>query len=111
MPTMPQELFAKKAVVTGSSRGIGRAIALELAAAATFGSAAAATEWWLGPDPDSPRRMPSAEFVAHLTTIMLSTINGTADLLGVVLNPDLPLRGATRQTQPVVLSPLVGPQG
>lgn len=33
MPTMPQELFAKKAVVTGSSRGIGRAIALELAAA------------------------------------------------------------------------------
>ena len=85
--------------------------ALELAAAATFGSAAAATEWWLGPDPESPRRMPTAEFVDHLTTIMLSTINGTADLLGVVLNPDLPIRSATRQTQPVVLPPLVGPQG
>jgi AcrR family transcriptional regulator len=85
--------------------------ALELAAAATFGSASAATEWWLGPDPESPRRMPAEEFVAHLTTIMLGTINGTADLLGVVLDPAQPLRGATRPTQPVVLPQLVGPQG
>jgi hypothetical protein len=55
--------------------------------------------------------MPSEEFVAHLTTIMLGTINGTADLLGVVLDPAQPLRGATRPTQPVVLPQLVGPQG
>lgn len=65
--------------------------ALELAAAATFGSAASATDWWLGPDPESPRRMPAEEFVMHLTTIMLGGINGTADVLGVDLNPDLPI--------------------
>ena len=68
---------------------------LELAAAAAFGSAAAATDWWLGPDPDSPRRMPADEFVAHLTTIMLGTVNGTAELLGIHLDPDLPIRSAT----------------
>lgn len=67
---------------------------LELAAAATFGSASAATDWWLGSDPDSPRRMPSEKFVTHLTTIMLGTIQGTADLLGVDLDPDLPVRRA-----------------
>jgi len=71
------------------------AAALELAAAATFGSASAATDWWLGSDRDSPRRMPSAEFVAHLTTIMLGTIQGTADLLGIDLDPDRPVRSAT----------------
>ena len=65
--------------------------ALELAAAATFGSAASATDWWLGPDPDCPRRMPAAVFVTHLTTIMLGTINGTADVLGIDLDPDLPI--------------------
>ena len=64
---------------------------LELAAAATFGSAASATDWWLGPDPDCPRRMPAAVFVTHLTTIMLGTINGTADVLGIDLDPDLPI--------------------
>ena len=32
--------------------------ALQLAASATFGSASAATDWWLGPDSESPRRMP-----------------------------------------------------
>ena len=69
--------------------------ALELAAAATFGSASAATDWWLGSDPDSPRRMPSEEFVTHLTTIMLGTIQGTIDLLGIDLDPDLPVRSAT----------------
>ena len=69
--------------------------ALELAAAAAFGSASAATDWWLGPDPDSPRRMPVGEFVEHLTTIMLGTVNGTAELLGIDLDPDLPIRNAT----------------
>ena len=68
--------------------------ALELAAAAAFGSASAATDWWLGPSPDSPPRMPSGEFVEHLTTIMLGTVNGTANLLGVHLDPDLPIGSA-----------------
>ena len=68
--------------------------ALELAASATFGSASSATDWWLGPNPDSPRRMPSDEFVKHLTTIMLGTINGTAELLGIDLDPDLPIHRA-----------------
>jgi len=71
------------------------AAALELAAAAAFGSASSATDWWLGPDPDSPRRMPAGEFVEHLTTIMLGTVNGTAELLGIDLDPDLPIRNAT----------------
>lgn len=71
--------------------------ALELAAAAAFGSASAATDWWLGPDPDSPRSMPAGEFVTHLTTIMLGSIRGTADLLGVDLDPDLPVRQAGRR--------------
>jgi hypothetical protein len=75
--------------------------ALELAAAATFGSASAATDWWLGSDPDSPRRMPSEEFVVHLTTIMLGTIQGTVDLLGIDLDPDLPVRSATPRNAPV----------
>ncbi len=75
--------------------------ALELAAAATFGSASSATDWWLGNDPESPRRMPSGEFVTHLTTIMLGTIQGTADLLGIDLDPDLPVRSATPRSAPV----------
>ena len=74
---------------------------LEMAAAATFGSASAATEWWLGSDPDSPRRMPSERFVAHLTTIMLGTIQGIADLLGVELDPDLPVGSAVPRDAPV----------
>jgi AcrR family transcriptional regulator len=69
--------------------------AMQLAAAATFGSASAATDWWLGPDPDSPRRMPTDEFISHLTTIMLGTVNGTADLLGIDLDPDRPIHDAT----------------
>ncbi len=68
--------------------------ALELAAAAAFGSASAATDWWLGPSAGSPPRMPSAEFVEHLTTIMLGTVSGTAELLGVDLDPDLPIGSA-----------------
>jgi AcrR family transcriptional regulator len=68
--------------------------ALELAAHAAFGSAASATEWWLGPDPDSPRRMPREQFVAHLTTIMMGVIVGTAEALGITINPDLPIHSA-----------------
>ena len=45
--------------------------ALELAAYTTFGSAASATDWWLGPNPDARRRMPRDKFVDYLTTIML----------------------------------------
>ncbi len=36
---------------------------LELAAAACFGSASTATDWWLGPDSESPRRMRSDDYV------------------------------------------------
>lgn len=68
--------------------------ALELAAAAAFGSASAATDWWLGSNPNNSPRMPSAEFVEHLTTIMLGTVSGTANLLGVDLDPDLPIASA-----------------
>jgi len=65
--------------------------ALELAAHAAFGSAASATEWWLGPDADSPRRMPREQFVAHLTTIMMGVIVGTAEALGITMDPDRPI--------------------
>ena len=65
--------------------------AIELAAHAAFGSAASATEWWLGPDHDSPRRMPHEQFVAHLTTIIVGVIVGTAEALGITLDPGLPI--------------------
>jgi AcrR family transcriptional regulator len=68
--------------------------AVELAAHAAFGSAASATEWWLGSDVDSPRRMPRDKFVEHLTTIMLGVIVGTAELLGIKLDPDQPIHNA-----------------
>lgn len=68
---------------------------LHLAATACFGSASSCTDWWLGPDPDSPPLMPTGKFVAHLTTIMLGTIQGIADLLDIDLDPDRPLRNAT----------------
>ncbi|CLW77581.1 transcriptional regulator%2C asnC-family [Mycobacterium tuberculosis] len=68
--------------------------ALELAAFAAFGSAASATEWWLGPEPDSPRRMPREQFVAHLTTIMMGVIVGTAEALGIAVDPDQPIHDA-----------------
>lgn len=75
--------------------------AIELAAFATFGSAAAATDWWLGPREDSPRRMPPDEFVAHLTTIMIGAINGTCELLGIKIDPDLPLHEGVRRHEHV----------
>jgi AcrR family transcriptional regulator len=68
--------------------------AVELAAHAAFGSAASATEWWLGSDVDSPRRMPRDKFVEHLTTIMMSVVIGTAELLGIKLDPDQPIHNA-----------------
>jgi len=68
--------------------------AVELAAHAAFGSAASATEWWLGSDIDSPRRMPREKFVEHLTTIMMGVISGTAELLGIKLDPDQPIHNA-----------------
>lgn len=77
------------------------AAALELAAYAAFGSIASATDWWLGTEQDSPRRMPSEEFVAHLTTIMIGSINGTCELLGIALDPDLPLHEGVRRSEHV----------
>lgn len=67
---------------------------LELAAFAAFGSAASATEWWLGLTPDSPRRMSREAFVAHLTTIMMGVILGTAEVLGIAMDPDQPIHNA-----------------
>jgi hypothetical protein len=75
--------------------------AFELAAFAIFGTAASATDWWLGADDDSPRRMPSDEFISHMTTIMMGAINGTAELLGVKIEADQPLHTAVRRQQPV----------
>lgn len=65
--------------------------AFELAAHAAFGSASSATEWWLGPEPDDPRRMPTEKFVAHLSTIMMGVIVGTAEALGITMDPDQPI--------------------
>lgn len=75
--------------------------AIELAGFTTYGSATAATDWWLGPDPDSPRRMPADEFVKYLTTIMLGAINGTCELLGIKIDPDLPLHEGVRRREQV----------
>jgi AcrR family transcriptional regulator len=65
--------------------------AFELAAFAAYGCAAAATDWWLGSDVDSPRRMPHAQFVEHLATITLGVISGTAEMLGITMDPDRPI--------------------
>jgi AcrR family transcriptional regulator len=75
--------------------------AIELAAFTTYGSAAAATDWWLGPKVDSPRRMPPDEFIAYMTTIMLGAINGTCELLGIKIDPDLPLHEGVRRRESV----------
>jgi AcrR family transcriptional regulator len=77
------------------------AAALELAAYAAFGSIASATDWWLGAADDSPRRMPSESFVAHLTTIMIGSINGTCELLGIKIDPDLPLHEGVKRREHV----------
>jgi hypothetical protein len=75
--------------------------AIELAAYTTFGSAAAATDWWLGAELHSPRRMPAEEFVAHMTTIMLGAIRGTCELLGIKIDPELPLHEGVQRREPV----------
>ena len=75
--------------------------AIELAAFATFGSAASATDWWLGPHVDSPRRMPAEKYVDYLTTIMLGAINATTALLGIKIDPELPIHAAVPRSQPV----------
>lgn len=74
--------------------------ALELAAFAAFGSATSATDWWLGPELDSPRCMPRERFVDYLTTIMISVVSGTAENLGIAMDPDQPIQAAVRR-QPV----------
>ncbi|ORA45293.1 TetR family transcriptional regulator [Mycolicibacterium chubuense] len=72
--------------------------AFELAAFATFGAAASATDWWLGSRQDTPRRLPTERFVDYLTTIMMGSINGTCEVLGIRIDPDLPLHeGVTRR--------------
>jgi AcrR family transcriptional regulator len=76
--------------------------AFELAAFAIFGTAASATDWWLGPDDDRPRRMPADQFIAHMTTIMLGAINGTAELLGIEIDVDQPVHTAVRKQRPTV---------
>jgi AcrR family transcriptional regulator len=68
--------------------------ALELAAFAAFGSAASATDWWLGSDLDSPRRMARDKFVEQLTTILMGIIGGTAEQLGIKMDPDQPVHNA-----------------
>lgn len=76
--------------------------AIELAAYAAFGTAASATDWWLGPDEETPRRMPEDRFVEHLTTIMVGSIYGTTELLGVKIDPERPVHDAvTRDSHSV----------
>jgi hypothetical protein len=45
--------------------------------------------------------MPTEQFVAHLTIVMLGTIQGVADLLAIDLDPDLPVRNATPRSAAV----------
>ncbi|WP_283610832.1 TetR/AcrR family transcriptional regulator [Mycolicibacterium poriferae] len=77
------------------------AATFEMAAFATFGAAASATDWWLGADQNSPRRLPSEKFVEYLTTIMMGSINGTCEVLGVQVDPDLPLHEGVRRHERV----------
>ncbi len=74
------------------------AAAIELAAIAAFGTAASATDWWLGADEEIPRRMPADRFVEHLTTIMLGAIYGTTELLGIKIDPERPIHEAVPRT-------------
>ena len=74
--------------------------AFELAGFATFGAAASATDWWLGSE-DSPRRLPSEKFIDYLTTIMVGSINGTCEVLGIRIDPDLPLHEGVQRHEHV----------
>ena len=69
---------------------------------ATFGTAASATDWWLGPGPDSPRRMPRDKFISHLTTIMMGAIIGTTALLGIRIDPALPIHKAVPRVESTI---------
>mgnify|MGYP002146004386 CR=1 FL=1 len=69
----------------------------ELAAFALFGTAASATDWWLGANDDTPRRLPPEVFVSHMTTIMMGALNGTANLVGITFDTDLPVHDAVRR--------------
>ena len=75
--------------------------AFELAGFATFGAAASATDWWLGANDDNPRRLPSEKFADYLTTIMLGSINGTCEVLGIRIDPDLPLHEGVQRREHV----------
>jgi AcrR family transcriptional regulator len=75
--------------------------AFELAAFATFGAAASATDWWLGSQQNSPRRLPTEKFVEYLTTIMMGSINGTCEVLGIRIDPDVPLHEGVRRSEQV----------
>ncbi|MGV9803236.1 TetR/AcrR family transcriptional regulator [Mycobacterium sp. NPDC003449] len=75
--------------------------ALELAAFAMFGAAASATDWWLGSSEDKPRRMPAEEFVNHLTTIVVGSINGTCEVLGIWIDPELPVHEGVQSREQV----------
>lgn len=44
--------------------------------------------------------MPRDTFVGYLTTIMISVVDGTANSLGIVMDPDQPIHEAV-QRQPV----------
>jgi AcrR family transcriptional regulator len=71
--------------------------AMELAAFAMFGTAASSTDWWLGPSEEVARRMPRERFIGHLSTIMMGAIIGTTALLGIRIDPDLPIHKAVQR--------------
>ncbi|WP_046318451.1 TetR/AcrR family transcriptional regulator [Mycobacterium sp. UM_Kg1] len=89
------EMFSNELQDLDLNRG-----AMELAAFAAFGTATSATDWWLGPELDSPRRMPRDTFVDYLTTIMISVVSGTAQNLGIEMDPDQPIRAVAAKEQP-----------
>lgn len=44
--------------------------------------------------------MPMDKFVAHMTTIMMGAVNGTGELVGVVIDPpDQPISSAVKLQQ------------
>jgi hypothetical protein len=45
--------------------------------------------------------MPRDEFVAHLTTIMMGVITSTAEVLGIAMDPDLPIHQAVPRNSAV----------
>ena len=67
-------------------------------------AASSATDWWLGPEIDSPRRMPAETFVDHMATIMLGAINGTCELLGIKIDPDLLKDGDAEMLEDMLLA-------